>query len=77
MKIKPIHIKRFEAFIQNSKDPNDKDTETTKNDKKSTPADEDEEAQDDSEEESDPIEEMKIYFAKQEKNYSQLWKFTI
>jgi len=77
MKIKSRHIKRFEAFIQNSKDPNSKVTEETKNDKKSEPVDKDEESQDDSEDETDPIEEMNKYFAEQKKNYPHLWKPTI
>ncbi len=77
MKIKPTHIKRFEAFIQESKDPNAKNTEQSKNDKKSAPADEDEETQNDSEDEDDIVEEMKRYFADKEKNHPHLWKYTI
>lgn len=77
MKIKPTHIKRFEAFIQNSKDPNDKDPKEAKDDKKSAPVDEDEETQNDSEDKNDPIEEIKKYFANQEKNYPCLWKSII
>ena len=76
MKIKSKHIKRFEAFIQNAKDPNAKETEETKDDKKPTPVDEDEESQD-NKDETDPIEEMNKYFAEQKKNYPHLWKPTI
>ncbi|MBB3056816.1 hypothetical protein [Mucilaginibacter gotjawali] len=77
MKIKPRHIQRFEAFIQNSKDPNDKDPKETKEDKKTAPVDEDEATQSDSEDENDSIEEIKKYFADQEKKYPYLWKSTI
>ena len=72
MKIKERHIKKFEAFIQNSKDPNEKD-QPKKNkqkqpDDEETQPDEDEESQPD-EDESDPIEELKTL--KQEKNKLQ------
>lgn len=77
MKINPRHIKKFEAFIQESKDPNAKNTEQTKNNKKPEQADEDEETQNDSEDEDDIVEEMKRYFAEKEKNNPYLWKSTI
>ena len=77
MKIKERHIKRFEAFIQNTKDPNEKD-QPKKNkqkqpDEEETQPDEDDETQDTSEDESDPIEELKTL--KQEKNKLQKWKY--
>lgn len=77
MKINPRHIKKFEAFIQEGKDPNAKNTEQPKNDKKSASADEDEETQNDSEDEDDIVEEMKRYFAEKEKKQPHLWKSTI
>ena len=77
MKLKSRHIQKFEAFIQNSKDPNEKDTDKTKDGKKSALVDEDEESQDAGEDENDSVEEMKRYFAEQEKKYSYLWKSTI
>jgi hypothetical protein len=77
MKLKLRHIQKFEAFIQNSKDPNEKDTDKTKDDKKSTPVDEDEQSQDAGEDENDSIEEMKRYFTEQEKRYPYLWKSAI
>ncbi|WP_183568714.1 hypothetical protein [Mucilaginibacter sp. SP1R1] len=76
MKINPKHIHRFEAFIQEAKDTNAKNTEQTKNDKKPEQADEDEdedeETQNDSEDEDDIVEEMKRYFAEKEKNNPNL-----
>lgn len=78
MKIKPRHIKKFEAFIQESKDTNSKDNPQSKDNKKPAPIDEAEEKQDDSEDENDdPIEEMKRYFTEQEKKYRYTWKSTI
>ncbi|WP_096355950.1 hypothetical protein [Mucilaginibacter gotjawali] len=68
MKIKPRHIQRFEAFIQNSKDPNDKDPKETKEDKKTAPVDEDEATQSDSEDENDSIEEIKNTLLIKKKN---------
>ena len=67
MKIKPHLIKKFEIFIQNSKDPNEKDQPKKNKQKQAdedeeTQPDEDEETQDTSEDESDPIEELKKYF---------------
>ncbi|WP_295720497.1 hypothetical protein [Mucilaginibacter sp.] len=77
MKIKPTHIKKFEAFIQEAKDPNAKNTEQSKNDKKSSQADEDEEPQSDTDDEDDIVAEMKRYFAQKEKNHPYLWKSAI
>jgi len=77
MKIKPTHIQKFEAFIQNSKSSDKNKTKQPKDDKKTSPADEDEETQDDTEDEDDIVAEMKRYFAQQEKNYPYLWKYAI
>lgn len=77
MKIKPTHIQKFEAFIQNSKNSDEKETKQSKDDKKTSPADEDEEAQNDTEDDDDIVAEMKRYFAQQEKNYPYLWKSAI
>jgi hypothetical protein len=77
MRIKPRHIRKFEAFIQNSKDPNEKEESQPKNNKKPAPGEDDTEKQDDSEEENDPVDEMKKYFAQQQKNHPHLWKSAI
>lgn len=77
MKITPKHIQKFEAFIQNSKSSDDKETKQSKDDKKTSPADEDEETQNNTDDDGDVVAEMKRYFAQQEKNYPYLWKSAI
>jgi hypothetical protein len=77
MKIKPRHIQKFEAFIQNSKDPNEKEETQPKNNKKPVTVDDEEEKQDDSEDENDSVDEMNRYFAQQQKNYPHIWKSAI
>lgn len=69
MKLITRHIKKFEQFIQNSKDPNDeksKHKEIKEKPTKPEPTpDEDEETQDEQEEkEKDIIQEMNDYFKK-------------
>jgi hypothetical protein len=82
MKLKPKHIKRFEAFIQNSKDPNadenpDEDTGKTKKDKQPNSSTDEDETKDSDEEEKDPLEEMKRYHTEWDKKYKHLWTSSI
>jgi len=71
MKLKPNHIKTFEKFIQNKKDPNEKEQPEIKKKKIDDPDGiEIDELPDD--ENEDPIEEMKRYFEKKDKNYPKL-----
>ena len=77
MKIKPKHIQKFEAFIQNSKITNNKGATQSKDDKKQTPVDQGKNSPDDADDENDLVAEMKRFFAEQEKNNPYLWTSTI
>ncbi len=74
MRSMPVHIKRFEQYIANPKDPNEDETKDPDSDKKPDPDKDDKENDKDNEDEAkdkdgDPIEEMRLYYENLDKTF--------